>query len=561
MIKIEELRNETYQETKILLKKYHKCAIVRPTGFGKTGILTRLIKDYKKVLYLYPADIIWNSVLNFYYKDEFEKKDTIDNVINWTYQMLTVVDKEKLDYLKDVDLVIADECHRIGGVKTRLALKYLMQNVCTKADLCGATATPERMDLVDEITEFFDNHITSSYSLHDAYEDGVIQRPYYCYCSVNYKKDFDKIKTMTNKEIEKLDDINDKLKQRHKLNEHLIEISKLVRMPNIIRTTCDECIKNTTYMKFIVFCADLEHINKSYDEVKRWFTDAYPNHNIRTLIVSSENEKTKENINHLKDLTHEENTIDLIYSCNMLNMGYHIDDLTGIVMYRMTSSNIIYAQQLGRINNSGISKHGVVFDVVDNLHRKSLYDLIGEESEETKEERCLLKNYTKRINETGTEKYEYGDLSENEIEEYLFLKDKYENKRKRRYCELSQNDLIVTGFSATYQELIEKTMAEPISMRCRQTYEYWVRAGGKTTGIYSGIAGVLLQEKKAREINYGYCNNKESTVVPITPFAKIKKVSVEKVLEVIFGKEKTKEYQTAIAEVMSNTLPRVREEI
>lgn len=111
--------------------------------------------------------------------------------------------------------------------------------------------------------------------------------------------------------------------------------------------------------------------------------------------MSSENEKTKENINHLKDLTHEENTIDLIYSCNMLNMGYHIDDLTGIVMYRMTSSNIIYAQQLGRINNSGISKHGVVFDVVDNLHRKSLYDLIGEESEETKEERCLLKNASK----------------------------------------------------------------------------------------------------------------------------------------------------------------------
>jgi hypothetical protein len=119
----------------------------------------------------------------------------------------------------------------------------------------------------------------------------------------------------------------------------------------------------------------------------------------------------------------------------------------------------------------------------------------------------------------------------------------------------------VTSFSATYKELIEKTVAEPVSMRCRQTYEYWVRSGGKTTGEYAGIAGVLLQEKAARAVNYGYCNSESSTNVPITPFAKIKKVSVECVLETIFGKKETEKYRDVIIEIMSNTLPRVRENV
>lgn len=47
-----QLRDETYHEAKRLLKKYKRCVIIRPTGFGKTGILTRFIKKYKRVIYL-----------------------------------------------------------------------------------------------------------------------------------------------------------------------------------------------------------------------------------------------------------------------------------------------------------------------------------------------------------------------------------------------------------------------------------------------------------------------------------------------------------------------------
>lgn len=571
MSKIDDLRDMTYKETKDLLSKYHKCVIIRPTGFGKTGILTRLIRDYDNVLYLYPTEVIRNAVLDFYYGKDgagqslIPEDESIPNVTCWTYQMLSLADDEKLSSLKNVDLIICDECHRLGGKQTSKGLHELLDNYCQNADLCGATATPERMDLIDEVTEFFDNHMTSTYTLHDAFMDDIIKKPYYCYCSVDYKSDFENISKLTNAEIEKMDNIDDKRVQVHKLNEHLREISELVRMPNIIKRTCDECVDDAKYMKFIIFCANIEHMQRCFNEVKRWFQEAYPEYDISTLMISSECEETKTNVNKLRSLVYKESRIDLIFSCDMLNMGYHIEDLTGIVMYRLTNSSIIYAQQLGRVINSGSDKHGLVFDVVDNIHRRSLYDVIGEGSLEVKEERETLMMYETRISKTEDMQHEYGDLNQNEIEEYLSLKAKYEPlKNGTRFCRydgLCSSDLIVTSFSASYQELIEKTVAEPVSMRCRQTYEYWVRSGGKTTGKYAGIAGVLKQEKAARAVNYGYGNNEVSNNVPITPFAKIKKVSVECVLETIFGKSQVEEYRDVIREVMSNTLPRVRENI
>ena len=51
MTKIEKLRESTYQEAVDLLNNFGQCAIIRPTGFGKTGLLTRFIKSgkYKKI--------------------------------------------------------------------------------------------------------------------------------------------------------------------------------------------------------------------------------------------------------------------------------------------------------------------------------------------------------------------------------------------------------------------------------------------------------------------------------------------------------------------------------
>lgn len=71
----------------------------------------------------------------------------------------------------------------------------------------------------------------------------------------------------------------------------------------------------------------------------------------------------------------------------MMNMGYHVDDLTGIIMYRGTKSGTVYIQQLGRILSSGASNAGIVIDVVDNIHQHSVYRVLDGQSIYTKMQR------------------------------------------------------------------------------------------------------------------------------------------------------------------------------
>ena len=184
MKKIDRLRNETYEEAMALLEKYHKCAIIRPTGFGKTGILTKVIRSgkFKKILYLYPTEVIKNTVLGFYYKNRKNRPGTIDNVIFMTYMKLTNLSELDMKMLKGIDLIICDECHRLGAAETMEGMRDLIE-ANPKARLLGATATPERMDMIDEIAMFFDDRVTSRYTLHNAFVDGIIKRPYYCFCA------------------------------------------------------------------------------------------------------------------------------------------------------------------------------------------------------------------------------------------------------------------------------------------------------------------------------------------------------------------------------------------
>ena len=77
---ISKLRTDTYLDAKRILAETNNCVIIRPTGFGKTGILTKFIDDYTNILYLYPSDVVRQAVLRFYYQNDIPDDETIDNV-------------------------------------------------------------------------------------------------------------------------------------------------------------------------------------------------------------------------------------------------------------------------------------------------------------------------------------------------------------------------------------------------------------------------------------------------------------------------------------------------
>lgn len=526
MKKIDRLRKETYEEAMALLsKKPHKCAIIRPTGFGKTGILTRIIKDgrYKKILYLYPTEVVKNTVLSFYYGHK-SHKDYIPNVTFMTYMALTNLSETMIKSLKGTDLIICDECHRLGATETMRAMRDL-QSAFPKVHLVGATATPERMDMIDEIAMFFDDRCVSRYTLHDAFQDGILQTPYYAF-NAHGRTDEDVLADLDRDEMLRVEDLDVLGRDYAKslIKGRLIEIAHLSDMDITIKQTLKQSKTPTTYQKYIVFFSNFSRMRKNKAEVKSWFQKAFPKHSINELTISSETAEYAKNVNKLDKLTYRKNGIDLIYTCEMLNMGYHVNDLTGILMYRSTYSNIIYSQQLGRVLSSGDTMPKVVLDVVDNIHRKSVYAMLGENSKNryglTEDEMLEYKELVKRTMDKDAngkviplamaEQKRFYELSK------LFKLDRDEKLGKTGNNTMYAGDLhlVADVYEATYKEIVAKTVAEVISMRCRQAWTRWLEKGGD--------ASIMTREYILGQV--------APQAVPLPPFCRLKNVSVNAVL-------------------------------
>ena len=74
--KVEVNRKATYNDLITKLSKApHNVALPRPTGWGKTWLATELIssKKYKNILYVYPAEVIRQTVVDRYYHDYDEE--------------------------------------------------------------------------------------------------------------------------------------------------------------------------------------------------------------------------------------------------------------------------------------------------------------------------------------------------------------------------------------------------------------------------------------------------------------------------------------------------------
>lgn len=593
-------QEKTLQDTLDKVKTYGKCAIIRPTGFGKTFILTELIKHYKKVLYLYPAAVIRDTVVNRYYDsmyddvtedyideenniidpetiDNYIAMKTIENVTLMTYAKLIRITDDEFDEM-DYDLILFDEMHRIGGPKTKIAVSSLFARN-PDAHFVGATATPTRMDNFDVVSVFFSDIMVYSYTLFDAIESGMIKKPNYCYCTYDIDTDLKEAALTAGEDPE--DPV-----VKECISSNLIEIAKIYNMPNIIRDTCEQYAVNTSYMKFIAFFRSFSHMNETLDEIKSWFNEAYPDHSVSILKISSQSSEEKNNVNKLNNLTPIENHIDIIACIDMINMGYHVDNLTGIIMYRGTKSNTIFVQQLGRALSAGANNSAIVFDVVDNLHRKAIYELKSSltVNKITKAKKSKKKNKTTcfHLDEDTLDIYTVDSQGKKHKSPYHINDDTgeiFDNKGNKSTLVWSQetneiydmgtdvnkdcnvitkNCLTAVGHIATYRELIAKAVAEPMTQRCKFALELHFRTWCQIHNIEYPISDSNLQKlygltkedfyKEFGEIirknNIAYplqdaksllsIGEEDSTDVPLRICAKARNVSIAQILDV-FG--------------------------
>lgn len=443
----ERLEIETYNEVLNKVKETGKCVIIRPTGFGKTHLLARLTNRFTSTLYLYPTDIIKIDLKNKY-------KAMIKNTTFMSYRKLLLMYQEDKDVLEEIlvkyQLILMDEVHIAGAEKTSKVIKELV-SLSRNNYFIGATATPDRTDSFNVVEEFFDGHVISEYNLHNAIEDGLLSKPYYVYSvykEVKLNNLIEGISERRNKD--KINIIEKELKAVE------IEVSKLVNASNVIRESINRVYNNEKqdYMKFVVFFSEKELLNIKKGDVMKWFSEAYPNMKINNLIITSDSIYAK-NINRLNSLKYKKNTIDLIYCIDMLNMGYHIADLTGIVMLRGTSSNIIYKQQIGRCLSAVSNKTPIIFDFVNNILRKP---------------------YFHRGNEEETNK---------------------RDKQTGRLNDLTYRDLIIDDKTANLRKIIDKLVYEVNRLKLEDAIYYYTKRSMPMRVVVreTGLSEVVLREQ------------------------------------------------------------------
>ena len=362
--KIKELRETTFEDLINKLRAHRKCALIRPCSFGKTVMATKLFERYKNVLFLYPSDCL-QSMIKARYQNRLHK-----NIRFMSYNRLARLTEIDINNLPKYDLIFADEAHCLGAEKTKVSFFYLLMTQNEDTDFVGSTATPDRMDGFDFVAEFFEGLTVYPYTLHDAISDGVIKKPHYYYCTLNPKKE---LKERFSREFKKYTGKDPSSSQINKIiTRDILSNLNIYSVENTIKEACNKHLKSTKYMKFICFCQHISSITDGYKMVASWFEKAFPNHKIRKTEIHSGIGSVKSE--DLERLEESDNTIDLVFSCNMLNEGYHVGNINGIVMLRKTASNRIYTQQIGRcLSSDEDAQAKIIIDVVDNIHHPALF--------------------------------------------------------------------------------------------------------------------------------------------------------------------------------------------
>lgn len=383
--KLSEIQEQTFKEVLSALKTNGYCNMVRPTGFGKTYTLAKIASVAKgflgvwRVVYVYPRDVIRELVIRDYHLDT-------QDMLFVSYNSLWNMCKGVLSFkgspieLGKKYLFLFDESHFLGAAKWQQSYRTLEREFPDSYYL-GATATPVRTSGVDVTEEFFRGRGVSTYSLNDAIKDGVFQQPLYSVGSINTVESCSKLyKTEENSEWV---DKQEKKRYLKRLKERIADIQSICNCENIIKTEISKVYgEKPDYLKFICFFSRYDLLYAQYKDVKSWFKLAYPYMSVNSIIIGNDCAENRD-MSRLFKLERHSNCVDLVMCVDKLSYGYHISDLSGVLMLRSTDSEVILGQQIGRALSITSKKRAIIFDWVGNVERLNVSEYNGSAIEAT----------------------------------------------------------------------------------------------------------------------------------------------------------------------------------
>ena len=368
-LRLFEHNEKAYHAAVRMIERYGKAAIVHPTGTGKSYIAFKLIEDNpeKVVIWLSPSEYIFKTQL-----ESLKRNDPdfpLANVHFYTYAKLMCCTQAQLNDIaaQKPAYIILDEFHRAGaecwGESTVALLK-----LCSDAKLLELTATNIRYldNNCDMAEELFDCCVASDMTLGEAVVRGILPAPQYVTTVYQYQKDLARYQTrVDNLRSPGIQDVNQK---------YLDALRRALEQADGLDRVFAHHITNKCG-KYIVFCANKEHMDEMVSHVPEWFAGVNPE--VVVYEAYSNDPNTDKAFADFK--TDTSDRLKLLFCIDMLNEGVHVEGISGVILFRPTISPIVYKQQIGRALTAGDNTTPLILDVVDNF--EGLTSISGLQSE------------------------------------------------------------------------------------------------------------------------------------------------------------------------------------
>ncbi len=355
-----EHNQKAYQAALQMLETAGKAAVIHPTGTGKSFIGFKLCEDHpdKTVCWLSPSEYIFRTQVENLQADE--QIDEMANIRFYTYAKLMSMTGAELEEVCP-DYIVLDEFHRCGAKIWGQGVRNLLE-MYPKAQVLGLSATAIRYldnqrDMSDEL---FSGNVASEMTLGEAIVRGILNPPEYVLSVFSYRKDLEKyqkrVRTAKSKAV------------RDEGEKQLEALRRALEKADGIEEIFYKYMKHKAG-KYIVFCANYEHMTEMMEKAPKWFGKI--DHSPHIYSAYSEDPETNRAFAEFK--ADGSGHLRLLYCIDMLNEGIHVEDIDGVILLRPTVSPIIYKQQIGRALSASKKKDAVIFDIVLNI--ENLYSI------------------------------------------------------------------------------------------------------------------------------------------------------------------------------------------
>ncbi|MCM1432020.1 MAG: Helicase associated domain protein [Muribaculaceae bacterium] len=367
MIKLFPHNQTAYEAAEEYLQSFGRAAVVHPTGTGKSYIAFKLCEDHResRICWLSPSEYIFRTQLENIHTDfDFVP----ENIVFYTYAALMRMEETQLSDIMP-DYIILDEFHRCGAQQWGLGVQRLL--ACfPDCPVLGLSATNIRYldNHRDMAEELFNGRIASRMTLGEAIVLGVLKAPVYVTALFRYQETYEKY-------VRRVRTIRSK-KTRDQAELLLEQLKRTLENAEGIDRIFERHMKER-HGKYLVFCANKEHMDAMRELVAKWFhgIDDAPH----VYRVYSKDPETSREFQRFK--ADQADHLRLLFCIDMLNEGIHVEDIAGVILLRPTVSPVVYKQQIGRAM-SVASENAVIFDIVDNISGLTSIDFIQEEMAE-----------------------------------------------------------------------------------------------------------------------------------------------------------------------------------